>query len=165
MNRILQTLDNFAMTVTKGRPAPDFELEDDSGERFRLSSHAGSRLLLVFYPGDNTLVCTRQLCDYRDGMEVFRELGVDVVGISADDAASHRKFRERHDLPFTLLSDPELVVAEQYGCKGLMGMKRGVFLLDEDQVVRYRHVESLAVFRRTREELETEIRRMDEPGS
>jgi len=133
--------------------APDFSLEDADGTTFKLRDHAGDRLLLVFYPGDNTPVCTRQLCDYRDGIEAFAELGVKVVGISPDDAASHRRFRAKHELPFILLSDADLSVAERYDCKGMIGMKRGVFLLDEQQIIRYRHVEAVAVFRRRREEL------------
>ncbi len=133
--------------------APDFTLTDADGQAFSLSDQRGQRLLLVFYPGDDTPVCTRQLCDYRDGVEQFADLGVQVVGISADDEASHRAFRDKHQLPFVLLSDPDLAVAEQYGCKGLIGMKRGVFLLDESHTVRYRHVEAVAVFRRKRDEL------------
>ncbi|MGY6588474.1 MAG: peroxiredoxin [Wenzhouxiangella sp.] len=135
------------------QPAPDFTLTDADGQAFSLSEHRGQRLLLVFYPGDDTPVCTRQLCDYRDGVEQFADLGVQVVGISADDAASHRAFRDKYRLPFVLLSDPDLSVAEQYGCKGLIGMKRGVILLDESHTVRYRHVEAVAVFRRKRDEL------------
>ncbi len=133
--------------------APDFSLKDADGKTFRLRDHSGERLLLVFYPGDDTPVCTRQLCDYRDGIEAFAELGVQVVGISPDDADSHRRFREKHALPFILLSDPDLEVAQRYDCKALIGMKRGVFLLDEEQIIRYRHVEAVAVFRRRREEL------------
>jgi len=141
------------MTIQVNDSAPDFSLTDDSGTQFTLSEHRDQRLLLVFYPGDDTPVCTAQLCDYRDGIEAFSDLGVQVVGISGDNTESHRKFREKHDLPFVLLSDPGLAVAEAYGCKGLMGMKRGVFLLDEDHVCRYAHVETVAVFRRKREEL------------
>ena len=133
--------------------APDFSLEDEAGAEFRLSSQQGKKILLVFYPGDNTPVCTRQLCDYRDGMEAFAGLGVEVVGISNDTAESHRKFKEKHHLPFTLLTDPGLKVAALYDCKGLMGMKRGVFLVDEKGIIRYLHVEALALFRRSREEL------------
>ena len=88
--------------------APDFTLASDSGDNYRLSDHLGEKVLLVFYPGDNTPVCTRQLCDYRDGIESFADLGVSVVGISSDDLESHRKFRSKHDLPFVLLSDPDL---------------------------------------------------------
>ncbi len=141
------------MAAVIDEPAPDFSLGDADGKEFRLSGQPGQRLLLVFYPGDETPVCTRQLCDYRDGIEAFADLGVRVVGISPDSAESHRQFRDHHDLPFTLLSDPDLEVAELYGCRGLIGMKRGVFLLDENHVVRYCHVEAVAVFRRRREEL------------
>jgi thioredoxin-dependent peroxiredoxin len=141
------------MSIRIGQKAPDFTLPSDDGSRFTLSESLGHRILLVFYPGDDTPVCTRQLCDYRDGIEAFAELGVDVVGISRDDADSHQRFRERHDLPFILLSDPDMAVAEQYGCRGLLGMKRGVFLVDESGTVRYAHVETVAAFRRRREEL------------
>ncbi len=148
------------MALDLHTPAPDFTLSDQDGEPFRLSDHRGRRLLLVFYPGDDTPVCTRQLCDYRDGIETFADLGVTVIGISTDDAASHRAFREKHQLPFTLLSDPDLEVASRYDCKAMIGMKRGVYLLDEEQLIRYRHVEAVAVFRRKREELIEAIRQL-----
>ena len=133
--------------------APEFSLRDEQGRSFSLASHRGERLLLVFYPGDNTPVCTRQLCDYRDGVEAFAGMGVQVVGISNDDAASHRQFKAKHNLPFILLTDADLKTAERYDSKGLMGMKRSVFLIDEEGVIRYKHIESLALFRRTRDEL------------
>jgi len=136
-----------------GDKAPRFELADDAGGVFRLADHLGQKLLLVFYPGDNTPVCTRQLCDYRDGVEAFAGLGVTVVGISNDSVESHREFKRKHRLPFALLSDPDLEVAAKFDSKGLMGMKRSVFLLDEKGVIRYRHVETVALFRRHREEL------------
>lgn len=148
------------MALALNDPAPNFSLLDHEGRTFRLSEQRGQRLLLVFYPGDDTPVCTRQLCDYRDGLETFADLGVSVVGISADDAASHRAFRKKHDLPFTLLSDPNLEVASEYDCKALIGMKRGVYLLDEEQRIRYRHVETIAVFRRKREALIEAIRQL-----
>ena len=133
--------------------APDFVLNDEQEQPFRLKDHLGERLLLVFYPGDNTPVCTRQLCDYRDGVEAFRDLGVKVVGISNDDAASHQAFKNKHKLPFTLLSDNRLEVADLYDSKGMLGMKRTLFLIDEEGRIRYRHVESLAIFRRQKEEV------------
>jgi peroxiredoxin Q/BCP len=133
--------------------APRFVLQDDQGQTFSLAEQAGHKVLLVFYPGDNTPVCTKQLCDYRDGVEAFAGLGVEVVGISNDSADSHRKFREKHGLPFTLLTDADLEVAALYDSKGLLGMKRSVFLIDEQGVIRYLHVESVALFRRKREEL------------
>lgn len=133
--------------------APNFTLRDENGNPFSLEEHRGESLLLVFYPGDETPVCTRQLCDYRDGIEVFRGLGVRVVGISKDDAASHRAFKEKHGLPFTLLSDPDLKVAQAYDSKGMLGMKRSVFLVDDNGRIRYRHIEALPIFRRAREEI------------
>lgn len=133
--------------------APMFRLPDSEGNIFDLADQAGRKTLLVFYPGDNTPVCTRQLCDYRDGIEAFEGLGVDVVGISNDNAETHRKFSQKHELPFTLLTDADLAVAGSYDSKGMLGMKRSVFLVDEKGVIRYLHIESLPVFRRKREEL------------
>ena len=145
--------------------APEFSLEGDNGELYKLSDHLGERVLLVFYPGDNTPVCTRQLCEYRDGIEAFADLGVSVVGISSDDLESHRKFRSKHELPFVLLSDQDLDVAKLYGCKGALGMKRAVFLVDEKGIIRYAHIEALAVFRRRAEELLEAIRELDGDGA
>ncbi len=144
--------------------APDFNLPGDDGMNYQLSEHLGERVLLVFYPGDNTPVCTRQLCEYRDGVEEFAGLGVTVVGISSDDLDSHRAFRAKHDLPFVLLSDADLAVAKMYGSKGALGMKRAVFLVDEEGMVRYAHVEALALFRRRKAELLDAIRELDEGG-
>ena len=148
------------MALHVNEKAPDFTLNDQDGNEFSLRRQAGRRLLLVFDPGDGTPVCTRQLCEYRDGFEEFSDLGVELVGISPDDARSHRTFRDRHELPFTLLSDSNLEVARRYGCKALVGMKRGVFLIDEDQVIRYAHVEPLALFRRGKDELVQVIRQL-----
>lgn len=148
------------MALDLGAVAPDFSLPDQDDEIFELSAHRGQRLLLVFYPGDDTPVCTRQLCDYRDGLESFADLGVRVIGLSPDDAGSHRRFREKHGLPFTLLSDQNLEVASRYGCKALIGMKRGVYLLDEQQRIRYRHIELVALFRRQRAELIEAVRQL-----
>ncbi len=139
--------------LKKGDTAPLFTLPDDEGNPFSLDEALGEKVLLVFYPGDNTPVCTRQLCDYRDGIEAFAGLGVRVVGISNDSVESHRDFKAKHRLPFTLLSDPDLEVAEQYDSKGIMGVKRSVFLLDEEGVIRYLHVETVSLFRRKRDEL------------
>ena len=141
--------------------APNFSLQGDDGKEYELSDHTGHRVLLVFYPGDNTPVCTRQLCEYRDGIEAFAGLGVSVVGISSDSLESHRKFRSKHELPFVLLSDPDLAVARLYGCKGALGMKRAVFLVDEKGVIRYAHVEALALFRRRADELLKAIALLD----
>ena len=139
--------------IQTSQKAPDFSLPADDGSTFTLSEHRGEKVLLVFYPGDNTPVCTRQLCDYRD---------VRVVGISGDDLDSHREFRARHDLPFVLLSDPDLEVAGQYGARGALGMKRAVFLVDARGVVQYAHVEALALFRRKADELVKIIGSLDD---
>lgn len=145
--------------------APDFVLNDESGRPFALREHRGEMLLLAFYPGDDTPVCTRQLCDYRDGIEAFEGLGVRVIGISPDDAQSHQAFKEKHALPFTLLSDPELEVAGKYDSKGMLGMKRSVFLVDGSGVIRYLHVETLSVFRRARGEILEAIEALEAAGS
>ncbi len=147
--------------VAVAEKAPGFCLPGDDGQEFCLEDRLGERLLLVFYPGDNTPVCTRQLCEYRDGIESFSELGVQVIGISSDSLDSHQKFRARHALPFVLLSDENLEVASAYGCKGALGMKRAVFLIDERGTVRYAHVEALALFRRRAEELLAVIRELE----
>ena len=141
--------------------APEFDLQSDNGEDFRLSDHAGEKQLLVFYPGDNTPVCTAQLCEYREGIDSFTGLGVSVVGISPDGLESHKNFKAKHQLPFVLLSDPGLEVAKLYGCKGALGMKRAVYLVDEQGVVRYAHVEALSLFRRRADDLLEVIRGLD----
>lgn len=152
------------MNAAIGEKAPGFSLPADDGTVFSLQSMRGKRVLLVFYPGDDTPVCTRQLCDYRDGAGDFSGLGVEVIGISPDDAESHAAFRTRHGLPFRLLADPELAVAAAYGARGMLGMKRALFLVDEQGLLRWSHVESLALFRRSREEVLDAIRALDEPG-
>jgi peroxiredoxin Q/BCP len=140
------------------QPAPDFSLPADDDSTWTLSAHRGRSQLLVFYPGDNTPVCTAQLCDYAEGIDSFADLGVEVIGISVDSAESHRAFKAKKSLPFTLLTDKGLKVAAEYGAKGLLGMKRAVFLVDSAGVVRYAHVETVALFKRGREELLTAIR-------
>lgn len=149
------------MSLGIGDNAPLFTLPDENGAHFNISDQLGKRLLLVFYPGDGTPVCTRQLCDYRDGIEAFRGLQVKVVGISRDDANSHRQFKDKHDLPFTLLTDDDLSVAKAYGCQSILGMRRGLFLIDEAGAIRYRHVESVALFRRERDEVLAAIQQLD----
>lgn len=144
--------------ISPGDQAPDFELEADDHSMFKLSTFLGRRVLLVFYPGDETPVCTAQLCEYRDGFGDYTELGVEVIGISRDSVESHQRFKQKRMLPFTLLSDPQLVAAKAYGASGLLGMKRAVFLIDESGVVRYAHVETLALFKRSHEELVAAVR-------
>jgi peroxiredoxin Q/BCP len=126
--------------IEEGKPAPDFELESDSGETVKLSDFRGRPVVLYFYPKDDTPGCTTEACEFRDAYDVFRERGAEVLGVSPDDVASHGKFKTKYELPFTLLADPEHQVAEKYGVWGersaygktSMGIKRSTFIIDED---------------------------------
>jgi peroxiredoxin Q/BCP len=126
--------------VEAGKQAPDFELESDAGERVRLSSLRGSPVVLYFYPKDDTPGCTLQACDIRDAWGEFEATGATVLGVSPDSVSSHEKFREKYDLPFTLLADTDHEVAEQYGVwqektyqgKTYMGIDRSTFVIDAD---------------------------------
>ncbi len=150
--------------ISVGDKAPDIALEADDHSTFRLSEKLGQRILLVFYPGDETPVCTAQLCEYRDGVDDYRELGVEVVGISKDSIESHQKFKKKRLLPFTLLSDPKLVAAKAFGATGMLGMKRAVFLVDEAGILRYVHIEAIALFKRSHEELIEAVRLLGAPA-
>jgi len=122
-----------------GEQAPDFELPGTEGP-FRLSEHRGERVVLLFYPGDNTLVCTKQFCSYRDRGGDFASLGATVVGISSQDLASHEGFVAKHSLNVPLLADVDKQVARAYEAySSRLGVKRAVIVIDEDGVVRHRH--------------------------
>jgi thioredoxin-dependent peroxiredoxin len=126
--------------VEEGKPAPDFELASDGGERIRLSSLKGSPVVLYFYPKDDTPGCTKQACGIRDAYGEFRERGAVVLGVSPDDESSHQRFKSKYELPFTLLADPEHEVAEAYGVwvekqnygKRSMGIERSTFVIGAD---------------------------------
>ena len=129
----------MAKSPQVGDPAPDFELEGTGGS-FRLSDHRGERVVLLFYPGDNTAVCTKQFCSYRDAGEDFDALDATVVGISSQSVDSHEGFTAKHGLNVPLLADEGGEVAKEYGAHApLVGTKRAVVIVDEDGVVRYRH--------------------------
>ncbi len=136
-----------------GELAPDFELASTEGP-IRLSERlARGPVLLVFYPGDDTPVCTRQLCDYRDNLRVFSEVGVQVIGLNPQSCSSHEAFAKKHSLPFPLASDPERGTCRAYGAVGLLGMtKRALYLIGRDGRVKYRRTD-LPIFRRTAAEL------------
>jgi thioredoxin-dependent peroxiredoxin len=122
-----------------GDPAPDFELDGTDG-RFRLSDHRGERVVLLFYPGDNTPVCTRQFCSYRDSGEAFDSLDATVVGISSQSVDSHESFAAEHGLNVPLLADEDGSVAKAYGVHArVIGTKRAAFIVDEEGIVRHRH--------------------------
>ena len=129
--------------LTAGTPAPDISLPDQNGETRSLSDYAGKKVILYFYPRDNTPGCTRQACAFAGAYSEFRKLGVTVIGISKDSTASHQKFAEKHSLPFILLSDPERQAIEAYGVwqekknygKVSMGVVRSTFIIDENGII------------------------------
>jgi peroxiredoxin Q/BCP len=128
-----------------GDPAPDFELPGTGGP-FRLSDHRGERVVLLFYPGDNTPTCTKQFCSYRDREDELGGLGATMVGISAQDLGSHEGFAGKHGLTVPLLADADKEVAKAYGVSApVLGTRRAVFIVDEQGAVRYRHVHALGL--------------------
>ncbi|NMC45215.1 MAG: thioredoxin-dependent thiol peroxidase [Chloroflexi bacterium] len=120
--------------------APDFELLDENGESHRLADYKGNPLVLYFYPKDNTPGCTTEACNFRDDYSAYTDAHVTIVGISTDSVKSHKKFKEKYDLPFTLLADTDHQVCEQYGVwaekqmmgKKYMGILRTTYLIDKD---------------------------------
>ena len=144
-----------------GDSAPDFTLSSTQGEISLLARSRERDVLLVFYPGDDTYVCTRQLCDYRDHLDVFADLGVDVLGINPQSLDSHRAFAEKHALPFPLLCDSDKSVCRAYGALGLLGMaKRALVLIGRDRRVRWKRVD-LPIFHRNTSELKEVITGLD----
>lgn len=128
-----------------GDRAPDFELEGTEG-RFRLSDHRGKRVVLLFYPGDNTPVCTKQFCSYRDRAEDVSALDAVVVGISAQDLDSHEAWVGKHGLNVALLADVDSEVAKAYGAHApVVGTRRAVVIVDGEGVVAYRHDHTLGL--------------------
>ncbi len=121
-------------TPRVGEQALDFELPGTEGP-FKLSEHRGERVVLLFYPGDNTMVCTKQFCSYRDRADDFAALDATVVGISSQDVDSHKGFIEKNGLTVPLLADVDKAVGKAYSASG----KRAVIIIDEQGVVRHRH--------------------------
>ena len=120
--------------VEEGKPAPDFELESDSGERVRLSSYRGSPVVLYFYPRSDTPGCTAQACGIRDSFSEFRERGAVVLGVSSDKVAAQMRFKQKYELPFPILADPDHVAGEAYGVtrEGKTSFERSTFLIDRE---------------------------------
>jgi thioredoxin-dependent peroxiredoxin len=129
--------------VREGDPAPEFTLESDSGEQISLSDFRGKPVVLYFYPKDDTPGCTTQACGIRDAYDEFEQAGAVVLGVSPDGVRSHVEFKEKYELPFALLADPEHDVAERYGVWGektymgrsYLGGSRSTFVIDADGVV------------------------------
>jgi peroxiredoxin Q/BCP len=130
----------MATTLQEGQSAPDFTVENDRGQTVSLKDYAGKRVVLYFYPKDNTPGCNMEACGFRDNMEMLETEGAVVIGVSLDDATSHQKFRKKFDLPFDLLTDTEHEVSDAYGVYGqksflgkkYMGVDRATFIIGPD---------------------------------
>ena len=132
-------------TPQVGDLAPDFELQGTEGS-FRLSAHRGERVVLLFYPGDFTPVCTRQFCSYAERAEDVSNLDAVVVGIAPQDIDSHSSFRDAHGIPMPLLADPDKAVASAYGVTApILGTRRAVIVVDEDGRVAHRDVATVGL--------------------
>lgn len=128
------------MSVGVGDRAPEFTLPGTGETTYSLADFAGKPLVLVFYPGDDTPVCTKQLNSYNDGLDQFRELDAQVVGISAQSVTSHDAFASKHGFEFPLLADTDKAVAAAYGTLGPLGFpRRSVFIIDRAGTIRYAH--------------------------
>ena len=129
--------------LEKGTKAPEFSLPDENGEIRNLSDYKGKKLILYFYPRDNTPGCTKQACGFANLYPQFSEKDVEIIGISKDSVASHKKFKEKYSLPFTILSDTELQTIQAYDVwkekklygKTSMGIVRTTYLIDENGVI------------------------------
>ena len=132
-----------------GDSAPDFTLKDGSGEEWTLSDHRGKAVVLMFYPGDDTPVCTKEMCSVRDHWSDYQASGAEVVGISTDSVESHEKFSSKYDLPLKLLSDNEGKVRDLYGAKSLIPGRTGraEFVIDGDGKLIYQKIRPIGLFR------------------
>ena len=128
------------MSVTVGDTAPEFTLPGTGETSYSLKDYAGHNVVLVFYPGDDTPVCTKQLNSYNNGIDQFEKLDAQVVGISAQSVDSHDAFAGKHGLGFPLLADTDKAVASAYGTLGPLGFpRRSVFIIDRGGTIRYAH--------------------------
>ena len=126
--------------LKEGDAAPEFATRDAEGKEVKLSDFRGRKVVLYFYPKDDTPGCTKEACSFRDAFSEYEEKGIKVLGVSLDDEASHQAFASKYDLPFTLLSDTDHAVSEAYGVYGeqrwgdrtYMGVARKTFLIDEE---------------------------------
>jgi peroxiredoxin Q/BCP len=148
----------MAKTPRVGEQAPDFELQGTNGS-FKLSEHRGERVVLLFYPGDNTMVCTKQFCSYRDRAEDFASLNATVVGISAQGVESHRDFIAKNKLNVPLLADEDKAVAKSYSATmpGVGSTARAVIVIDEQGIVRDRHDHRLGLDYQSVDELKAAL--------
>jgi thioredoxin-dependent peroxiredoxin len=150
----------MAKTPRVGEQAPDFELRGTDGP-FKLSRHRGERVVLLFYPGDNTPVCKKQFCSYRDRADDFAALDATVVGISAQNLASHEGFIEKNGLTVPLLADLDKAVGKAYSASG----KRAVIIIDEQGVVRHRHDHLLGLDYQSVDDLKAALDSLGSPAA
>jgi peroxiredoxin Q/BCP len=132
-----------------GEPAKEFTLKDADGNDWRLSDHRGRAVVLIFYPADNSPVCTAQMCSVRDHWSEYQATGAEVVGISTDSVESHKGFAEKNELPLKLLADTDRKVSEMYGMKSWLPGRsaRGVVVIDREGRIAYHKVEPISLFR------------------
>lgn len=132
-----------------GIEAPNFSLKDDNSNEWTLSDHLGQTVVLLFYPGDNTPVCTAQMCSVRDNWSEYQATGAEVVGISTDSVESHKRFAEKNELPLKLLADTGGKVSAMYGMKSWIPGRsaRGVVVIDKEGKIAYHKVQALSIFK------------------
>lgn len=132
-----------------GEKAPDFVLQDFDGEDWKLSDHLGKTVVLLFYPADNSPVCTAQLCSVRDNWSEYQATGAEVVGISTDSVSSHKDFSDKNQLTLPLLADEKGEVTEKYGVKSWIPNRsaRAVVVIDKEGIIRYHKIQTLSIFR------------------
>jgi peroxiredoxin Q/BCP len=146
-----------------GDTAPDFELPGTEGP-FRLSEHRGERVVLLFYPGDETPVCTKQFCSYRDRPADMSALNATVVGISHQDLDSHERFTAHHGLNVPLLADVDKAVSRSYGVAApVLGTRRAAIVIDEDGVIRHRHLPALGLNYQDADDLQAALAVLPQP--
>jgi peroxiredoxin Q/BCP len=143
-----------------GEQAPNFSLKDGDGNTWTLTDQRGKTVVLLFYPGDNTPVCTAQLCSVRDHWSEYQATGAEVVGISTDSVESHQGFAEKHSLPLRLLSDTDRKVSEMYDMKSWLPGRsaRGVVVIDKDGKIAYSKAQAVSLFKPSDEDVLGAIR-------
>lgn len=135
--------------MRSGEKAPGFSLFDGNGNKWALADHLGKIVVLMFYPGDNTPVCTAQLCSVRDHWSEYQATGAEVVGISTDSVESHKGFAEKNELPLKLLADTDGEVSKKYGMRSWVPGRsaRGVVVIDKEGRIAYSKAEAISLFR------------------
>jgi len=149
------------MSVGVGDRAPDFTLPGTGGASYSLSDYLGKPIVLVFYPGDDSVVCTKQLNAYNEGLSQFRQLDAQIIGVSAQDISSKEAFSKKYGFEFPLLADVDKEVAGAYGTLGPIGFpRRSVFVIDAEGIIRYAHKAIAGLTYRPVSELIEELERL-----